>query len=86
MTVALCPACHAVKHLGMAGIRGRRHEAVAHLAKVNGWSADDAELYVEAVFERWAHRSRHPWSLDLSVLEERYGVRLEEQPPADPAG
>ena len=78
--VALCPACHSVKHIGMAAIRGRRRQAVAHLAKVNGWSVADAEFYIEAVMEQWARRSRHQWTLDLSVLHDRYGVTLDALP------
>ena len=68
--VALCPACHEVKHIGLAGVRGRRAEAVRHLARVNGWSASDAELYLEACFETWHRRSCHEWTLDLTHLKE----------------
>lgn len=72
--VALCPGCHEVKHFGLAGVRGRRREALAHLARVNGWSQADAELYLEACFETWHRRSCHEWTLDLTHLEE-LGVR-----------
>lgn len=68
--VALCPGCHEVKHIGLAGVRGRRREAVAHLARVNGWTRDDAELYLEACFETWHRRSNHEWTLDLTHLAE----------------
>lgn len=71
--VALCPACHEVKHIGLAGVRGRRAEALAHLARTNGWSLADAELYVEACFEQWHRRSRHEWRLDLSYLRQ-FGI------------
>lgn len=74
--IALCPACHEVKHLGLAAKRGRQAAALAHLAKVNGWTADDAEAYAEVVFEQWAARSRHQWTLDCTVLEAQ-GVRFE---------
>ena len=65
---ALCPACHKANHAGSASKRGRLSAVIAHLAKVNGWSPDDAGLYLEAVFETWAARSRHPWTLDTSLL------------------
>lgn len=68
--IALCPACHEVKHMGLAGVRGRQAQALRHLAKVNGWSMEDASLYVEACFEEWSRRSRHEWTLDLSYLEQ----------------
>ena len=74
--LALCPSCHEVKHIGLAGVRGRRAEAVRHLARVNGWSAVDAELYLEACFELWHRRSNHEWTLDLSLLGQ-YGVKVE---------
>ncbi|MBA3766359.1 MAG: HNH endonuclease [Acidobacteria bacterium] len=68
--VALCPACHEVKHIGLAGVRGNRRRALAHLAKVNHWSMDDANHYIEACFELWSRRCCHQWKLDLSYLEQ----------------
>jgi hypothetical protein len=47
---------------------------VKHLAVVNRWTTDDAELYLEAAFETWAARSGYHWTLDISVLGTRYGV------------
>jgi hypothetical protein len=82
--IAICPACHEVKHLGLAGKRGRLGAALAHLARVNGWTADDAGVYAEVVFEQWSARSRHQWTLDCTVLEAQ-GVRFEPTRPADPA-
>lgn len=70
---ALCPDCHQVKHIGLSEARGRRDEALRHLAKVNGWSIDDAEMYVEVQFEVWARRSQHRWRLDISWLEQ-FGI------------
>lgn len=67
--MALCPACHEVKHIGLAGLRGVGDLAKAHLAKVNNWSIEDAELYIEGCFELWHRRSCHQWKLDLSLLE-----------------
>jgi 5-methylcytosine-specific restriction endonuclease McrA len=72
--VALCPACHEVKHAGLASKRGRSEAVVQRLADINGWEAADALLYLEAVFEQWAARSRHQWTLDISVLATRYAV------------
>jgi len=43
---------------GLASKRGRLPQVITHLAQVNGWSADHAALYREAVFETWASRSR----------------------------
>jgi hypothetical protein len=67
--IALCPSCHEVKHIGLAGVRGKQAQALAHLARVNGWSMQDARLYLEACFEQWSRRSSHQWTLDISYLE-----------------
>jgi 5-methylcytosine-specific restriction endonuclease McrA len=72
--VALCPTCHEAKHPGLASKRGRLDAVTGHLAAVNGWTPDDAALYLEVAFEQWAARSRHQWTLDISVLADHYGV------------
>lgn len=69
--IALCPACHRVKHMGRSMSIGRGEEALAHLMKVNGWSESDANHYVEAVFETWSRRSSENWTLDLSWLQSK---------------
>ncbi len=76
--IALCPACHEVKHIGFAGVRGRRSEATAHLKSVNGWSERRAEAYVRRAFREWGERTRHKWAVevDWDALATRYGVGL----------
>ena len=69
--IALCPACHGVKHLGRSYLMGHDEEAIAHLRAVNGWTADHADTYVELVFAIWELRSRVSWHLDLRWLAER---------------
>jgi hypothetical protein len=69
--LALCPACHEVKHIGYAEVRGRMDNAVRHLAKVNGWTIPQAIRYVGAQFEVWAARSKFAWTLDIAWLERR---------------
>jgi hypothetical protein len=71
--LALCPACHEVKHMGLANVRGRGQIAARHLAKVNGWTAQEAERYIADQFAVWESRSRFPWRLDMSWLEQ-HGV------------
>ncbi len=73
--MALCRPCHEVKHIGLAGVRGRREQVMRHLARVNGWSREDAELYVEAVFETWHRRSGREWTLDITWLGQ-HGVTI----------
>lgn len=67
--IALCPDCHSCKHIGLAQVNGNYDHARSHLAKVNGWSIDDAEEYIQAQFEIWSMISEFEWKLDLSWLE-----------------
>jgi hypothetical protein len=69
--IALCPSCHSVKHIGLASLNDHFGEAVAHLAKVNGWSALEAEKFVANELRIWKERSQHEWTLDLSWLEHK---------------
>lgn len=69
--IALCPLCHQVKHFGLTEMRGRRRQAVDHLRKVNGWTTDQVEIHVREAFTLWRQRSKHPWSLDISYLQEQ---------------
>jgi hypothetical protein len=71
--VALCPPCHEVKHIGLAGLKGRGNVAREHLAEVNGWTSGVAAQYVEEAFAVWRQRSSRTWSLDVSALA-AYGV------------
>ena len=73
--IALCPACHQVKHFGSTSMRGQARAALAHLARVNHWSYQDAEEYVSRALEIWRRRSTHEWTLDLSALRS-YGIEL----------
>src|SRR5687768_1462300 len=82
--MALCPSCHEAKHMGYASSIGRGGQARAHLARVNGWSMDDVELYLEMQFEQWSRRSQHEWSLDLTWLQQ-FGIEVNpKRPPPRP--
>lgn len=67
---ALCPACHEVKHMGLAEKNGRLKPALAHLAAINGWSETETVAYVTQAFEIWRKRSQEPWGLDITVLKD----------------
>jgi len=71
--IALCPACHEVKHIGLAGMKGRGDLACAHLAEVNGWTSEVAARCVEDAFAMWRTRSSRTWALDVSALA-AYGI------------
>ena len=66
---ALCPSCHAVKHIGLSSLQGKGEEAEAHLAEINGWTKQETTAYLEKVWHTWQMRSRYEWRLDLSWLE-----------------
>ena len=68
--IALCPSCHEVKHIGLAGIKGRTQEAIEHFCKVNACTKTEAEKYIKEAFETWNKRSEQEWQLDISKLEE----------------
>lgn len=74
----LCPACHEVKHMGLANTRGRGQDARRHLAYVNGWTASETEEYVAEAFRVWQEWSQHGWVLDLAWLE-GVGIRVESR-------
>lgn len=78
--VALCTACHEVKHMGLANTRGRGNIAVAHLQKVNGWTGVQAALHCGQQGALFRQRSAVTWTLDLSALQ-RWGITLDPTPP-----
>jgi len=67
--IALCPACHEVKHIGLASVNGRFYNAIEHLAKVNGCTWEDARTYAEEQMELWEGRNQFDWKLDTSYLD-----------------
>lgn len=78
--IALCPACHEVKHFGYASSQGHQTRAMEHLAEVNDWSFQTAIQHVENAFDTWRKRSKHEWTVDTSILEgDKYEQWLENQ-------
>ena len=47
--IALCPACHDVKHFGRANENGRGPDAKLHLCEINGWSIAAVDRYLKLV-------------------------------------
>jgi len=69
--IALCPACHDVKHMGRAIEGGRRAEASAHLCEINRWSRKQAKKYLELTFAVEDLRNLEDrWYVDLSWLKQ----------------
>jgi 5-methylcytosine-specific restriction endonuclease McrA len=74
--IALCPSCHQVKHIGLAGLQGKGGVAKEHLAKVNEWTKQQTDKYLNAVWATWRERSQHHWKLDFTWLEQ-LGIHIE---------
>jgi len=68
--IALCPACHSVKHIGYAQMSGNYLQAIEQLKKVNNISDREAYEYVEECFELWQDRSKYDWAIDISLIAE----------------
>lgn len=67
---AICPACHEVKHIGLAQIKGRYKQALAHMCKVNGIAEAQAVKIVLGAKEQWCRRSGMRWQCDMTALDE----------------
>jgi len=64
--IAICPNCHAVKHIGRSFSIGKGNLAGVHMAKVNDWSMAEVWDYFEQAMSVWEERSQHRWELDIS--------------------
>jgi hypothetical protein len=73
--VALCPDCHEASHMGLASVNGRMEAALAHMARVNGWTAAQAREHARAAFAAWSARSDRRWLLDARWVL-RHGIPI----------
>jgi hypothetical protein len=67
--IALCPACHEVKHIGRAEAVGNLDRAMNRLMVANGWDQAQTRAYLAGVWKVWQQRSAREWTLDVSWLE-----------------
>jgi len=72
--IALCSKCHAVKHVGLAGIQASEgklnfENLVKHFMKVNNCDRETFEKHRDKAFNKFEERSRYDWSLDISSLK-----------------
>jgi hypothetical protein len=72
--IALCPACHNVKHYGLSQITGKGEKSLEHLCKVNNLSKKEALEYIKQAFLTWEKRSQVWWDIDISILEKEWGI------------
>lgn len=73
--IALCPDCHAVRHWGRTLTQGHGDRALTWMARINGWTAAQAQNCVAAAMQQWQDRSRFDdWRCDISWATRIYGV------------
>ena len=65
------------KHIGRAIAMGSEKVCYVQLAKVNNWSMEQIHKHIVESFETHKERSKHEWTLDISLLEqEPYNIKL----------
>jgi hypothetical protein len=67
--VALCYDCHQTTHIGLAGIKGKRYEAMKHLQTIRKFTEEECSKHVEEAYEIWRDRCKFEWILDISLIE-----------------
>ena len=67
--IAVCPACHAVIHIGRTQLKGNVRAAEDHFMQVNGCSYAEYRKALGEANEAHARRNRvAEWKLDISAL------------------
>ena len=74
--VALCPACHLVRHWGKAIMTGQDEIAVEHMMRLNNWTRRQAEAEGDAGMESWQARSQRDWQVDYSWVTRAHGITV----------
>ena len=74
--IAICSKCHAVKHIGFAGIQASRGKTnyeglIKHFMKVNKCSREVFEKHQRQAFKKFEERSDQEWSLELQEYKEK---------------
>lgn len=75
--VALCHACHEVKHISRTQLMGRGMEAMEHFQKVNGCSQMEFHAALQAANEAYIRRNRvEGWVTDITWLKDKFDIIL----------
>lgn len=68
--LALCPACHRVKHSGLwVFVKNRPDLVIPHMVKVNNITIEEAVVLLEAHMAIYHYRSQIKWKVDMSFLK-----------------
>lgn len=70
--IAVCPACHAVIHIGRTALLGKEPQAQEHFMKVNGCTQSEYHAALGEANRVHAERSRHEWLTDISKLKQLF--------------
>ncbi len=71
--MTLCSHCHEATHYGFSSVKGRSHLAFKQICKVNKWTAEETQMYVEGCFEQWSQRSHKTWSINYDSIKDYIG-------------
>lgn len=67
--IAVCPACHAVIHIGRTSLKGDIRAAEEHFMKVNGCTYAEYRAALGEANRAHIRRNKVPeWKLDISAL------------------
>lgn len=67
---SLCPLCHKAVHIGLADKQGFGQRVRNHMARVNGWTADQVEAHIDqAKHTVRAMNQMGQYKLDLTYLK-----------------
>lgn len=75
--VALCSACHAVKHVSRSYLMGKGKEVEAQFRKVNGVSQTEYHKALGEANEKYLRQNKiEGWTTDLTWLKENFSITL----------
>ena len=78
--IALCHQCHQSTHMGLAGIKGKKQEAIAHLKYVRHFNDDEVNHHYDEAFKLWRERNKNIWELDISLIINN-GIKILKKTP-----
>jgi len=73
--IPLCQTCYDVRRI--SNFDDISNNLIEHLAKLNDFSLEKAEAYLEACIAKKKERSKHPWKPDVSYLKRHFGIKLQ---------
>jgi hypothetical protein len=69
--VSLCQSCHFIKHVDKSTSFDQKMMAKDYLSKINGWTRNQTETYIDEALNLWRKRGNYQWHVDLSWLAQQ---------------